>query len=186
MNTLIQDMYVAFAGYATSTAIEKQYNKGNSNLEGYERLKQRAIDEGVYTDTPFRFDNYVIGPNIEAVARAVNNFVGYYLFLDYGEINCAVDGRNIHRDRLKLAVTVAYKVKEFNADMMEQLIVSSECLRRLAIIRDDMVRRYSCGSGDKMISDSHTFVPFLGRELSSIGWTMMFDRQGIDSFRVSY
>ena len=108
----------------------------------------------------------------------------YYLFVDYGEIGCETDSRNRLRDSVCLAVTVACKLKEFSGDLIEQLLVSDNSLSLLTSLRNDMLRREREVYWLKNVSNSHTLTPFIARELSSAGWTMLFNREGYDTFEV--
>jgi hypothetical protein len=159
------------------------FNRGKSDLPGYSALS-RKVEAMPEHSLLSEISQYVFGPNFDAVSMRVNNISSgkYYLFVDYGEINCETDNRNRMRDSVRLAVTVACKLKEFFGDLIEQLIISDNCLSYLTAIRNDMIRRERQVYWLKNISANHTLAPFMARELSSAGWTMLFNREGYDSF----
>lgn len=182
-NSLLTDLFLYFARFPSGEAIPSLFNKGKSNIPGYDELFAAAVK---FSDSPIipEITNYVFGPNFDAVCSRVNNMTGYYLFVDYGEIDCATDRSNRLTDSARLAITVAYKLKDFSGDLMEQLLVSSNCLSSLAAIRNRMIADQSERSWLKDISRNHTLTPFIARELSSMGWTMLFNREGYDTFGV--
>lgn len=182
MNTsLLTDLFLYFARFPAREAIAPLFNKGKSNIQGYDELFQQAV---ALTGDPIvpQVKNYVFGPNFEAVCTRVNNLSGYYLFVDYGEIECATDSSNRLTDSARLAITVAYKLKEFSGDLMEQLVVSDQCLSYLSIIRNRMIQEQRERNWLKDVSRNHTLTPFIARDLSSTGWTMLFNREAYDTF----
>ncbi|ATS05540.1 hypothetical protein CS387_00035 [Porphyromonas gingivalis] len=65
---------------------------------------------------------------------------------------------------------------------MEQLLIMDDCLRRLVDIRNRILA-IRCPSDPyyKGLARAHQLVPFDAPELSSVGWTMTFSRDGFDS-----
>lgn len=182
MNTsLLTELFLYFARFPAREAISPLFNKGKSNLPGYDDLFRQAMELTDESVVP-QINNYVFGPNFDAVCSRVNNMIGYYLFVDYGEIECATDGSNRLTDSARLAITVAYRLKDFSGDLMEQLIASDQCLSYLATIRNRMIGEQRERYWLKDVSRNHTLTPFVARELSSTGWTMLFNREGYDTF----
>lgn len=182
MNTsLLIELFLYYARFPARNAVNPLFNKGKSNIPGYDEL-QKAVDTLSEEPVLPKVDNYVFGPNFDAVSSRVNNMTGFYLFVDYGEIECATDNSNRFTDSARLAITVAYKLKEFSGDLVEQLIISDHCLSYLSLIRNRMIQEQRERCWLKDVSRSHTLTPFIARELSSIGWTMLFNREGYDTF----
>lgn len=182
MNTsLLIELFLYFARFPNRDAFSALFNKGRSNIDGYEDLSAALL---ALSNEPLVPDigNYVFGPNFDAVSSRVNNINGYYLFVDYGEIECGTDNSNRMTDSARLAITIAYRLKEFSGDLIEQLLVSDQSLSYLVAIRNRMIaeQRERCWLKD--VSRSHTLTPFIARELSSVGWTMLFNRDGYDTF----
>ncbi|MDR3140624.1 MAG: hypothetical protein LBU37_02685 [Tannerellaceae bacterium] len=181
--SLLMEVFLFYARFPDREGILPLFNRGKSDLDGYSALlhKIEAMKEHSLLGD---LSQYVFGPNFEAVSARVNNIPSgkYYLFVDYGEIDCETDNRNRMRDFSRLAVTVACRLKEFSGDLVEQLIVSDHCLSLLATIRNDMLRGEREVYWLKTLSAAHTLAPFLARELSSAGWTMLFTREGYDTF----
>lgn len=169
-----------FARFPKRTGIFPMFNAGSSNVTGYKQLRQLVDDMTEHSLT--NINNYIFAPNFEAVKARVNNISNDYLFVDFGEIECDTDRSNRMTDQAKLAVTVAQKMNDFSADIIEQMLAFNSCLLQLTTIRNTMIRDQQCRPWLKDISKNHTFVPFISRELSSIGWTMLFAREGYDSF----
>ena len=182
MNTsLLIELFLYYAQFPEREAIVPLFNKGKSYIPGYGELLKEALDLRDDKIIP-EIKNYVFGPNFDAVSARVNNLIGHYLFVDYGEIECDTDGSNRFVDYTRLAITVAYRLKDFSGELMEQLIVSDRCLSCLVSIRNQMIREQRERYWLKDISNNHTLTPFIARELSSIGWTLLFNRNGYDTF----
>lgn len=158
------------------------FNVGESSIPGYDEIRQavQALTEHSLTDIQY----YVFGANIEAVAYRVNNMPAGsdYLFVDFGEVDCDTDRVNRMTDSVSMAITVAYRLKSFSVDLIEQALAFGHSLDSLVLIRNKMIEEQREHRWLKKISDKHTFVPFVAEEFSSIGWTLMFNREGYDSF----
>ena len=126
MNVLT-DIFLFYTRFTTPDGVARLFNKGTSTVPGYSQLQQQALAEAG-KETPVKLDNYVFGANIDAVSSRINNLNGFYLFVDYGEIECNVNKTNCQTDSMRLGVTVAYRIKEFSGDLMEQLLVSDSCM----------------------------------------------------------
>lgn len=178
--TILTDIFLYFARFPKPDGIAPLFNVGSSTMPGYEQLRQQteALPRQSLTD----ISNYIFGPNLDAIRARVNNISEDYLFVDFGEIECGTDSSNRMYDYARLAVTVAYRLSDFTADLMEQTLAFSSALHKLAAIRNTMIADQRQHPWLRDISKSHTFVPFISRELSSVGWTMLFNREGYDTF----
>ena len=105
-----------------------------------------------------------------------------YLFVDFGEIECSTDQRNRMIDSARLAVTVAFRVSDFSADIIEQMLYFDASLQKISEIRNMILSVQQEHPWLKDVSKNHTFVPFVSPDFASIGWTMLFNRDGYDSF----
>lgn len=182
MNTsLLIELFLYFSRFPSQEAFSTLFNKGRSKIPGYDDLREATLTEPYVPVVP-EIGSYVFGPNFDAVSSRVNNLTGYYLFVDYGEIECGTDSSNRMTDSARLAITVAYKLKEFSGDLMEQLLVSDQSLSYLVTIRNRMITEQRERYWLKDVSRNHTLTPFISRELSSVGWTMLFNRDAFDTF----
>lgn len=183
-DSLLIDIFLYFARFPQRDGIFPMFNAGASSVTGYNEL-QKMVNE-MPEHSYYNISNYIFGANFEAVQSRVNNIPAgeNFLFIDFGEIDCDIDNSNRQTDSARLAITVAYRVKSFSADLIEQTLAFSHTLTQLVQIRNRMIREQQCHPWLKDISKSHTFVPFISQELSSIGWTILFNRQGYDSFKV--
>lgn len=181
MTTLIIELFLFFARYPNKEGILPLFNIGRSDLPVYKELQTKIEALSPHSLVP-EIGGYVFGSNFDAVKMRVNNIAGSYLFVDYGEIECDTDSSNRLQDAARLAITVAYKLKNFSSDLIEQAIVSDHCLQQLILIRNDMLHSQCKHPWLKNLSNNHTFAPFVSKELDSIGWTMLFDRKAFDTF----
>ena len=177
--TILIDIFLYFARFPKREGIYPMFNSGVTTSD-YIDLKKKINDMPEHSLTDI--NNYVFAANFEAIRARVNNISNDYLFVDFGEIECATDSSNRMHDQTSLAVTVAYRLNDFSADLVEQALAFNSSLHKLANIRNIMINEQRCRPWLKDVSKNHTFVPFIAKELSSIGWTMLFNREGYDSF----
>jgi len=178
--TILIDIFLYFARFPKIEGIAPMFNVGTSKIPGYSELRQMIADLPEHSLTDI--NNYIFAPNLEAVKTRVNNISDDYLFVDFGEIECDTDNSNRMIDRSRLAVTVAYKLSDFTSDLIEQALAFNSSLSKLTRIRNMMLNDQRCHPWLKEISKKHTLAPFISRDLSSVGWTMYFNREGYDSF----
>ncbi|MDR1557289.1 MAG: hypothetical protein LBS88_09725 [Tannerellaceae bacterium] len=183
--SLLIELFLFYARFPDREGISPLFNRGKSDFPGYSALWEKIAAMEEHSLLP-EISQYVFGPNFDAVSTRVNNipYGKYYLFVDYGEIDCETDRSSRMRDYAHLAITVSCRLKDFSGDLIEQLVISDRCLALLTAIRADMIRRQREVYWLKDISGNHTLTPFLARELSSTGWTMLFNREGYDTFQV--
>lgn len=179
--TILTDIFLYFARFPKQEGIYPLFNVGNSGIPGYSELRAMVNDMTEHSLTDIH--NYIFAANFDAIKARVNNISNDYLFVDFGEIECSTDSSNRMYDQARLAVTVAYRLNDFTSDLIEQALAFNSSLNKLAQIRNIMINEQRCRPWLKDISKNHTFVPFISKELSSVGWTMLFNREGYDSFR---
>ena len=112
--------------------------------------------------------------------------MGTYLFIDYGEFSSRSDNRNSIEDTQKLAATIAMKLSD-SSDLVEEAIASDTCLEYLNTLRAHLLFDAECGKVswiNRLSIKSLDIIPFVAKELKSIGWTMMFEADGSDLFNV--
>lgn len=178
--TILIDIFLYFARFPKREGVYPMFNVGSSAIPGYSDLKQRIDEMPEHSLT--NINNYIFAANFDAIKARVNNISNDYLFVDFGEIECGTDNSNRMYDQARLAVTVAYRLNDFASDLIEQTLAFNSSLGKLTVIRNTMINEQRCRPWLKDISKNHTFVPFISKELSSVGWTMLFNREGYDSF----
>lgn len=180
--TFLIDIFLFFAKFPKKDGIFSAFNKGESSLDSYNSVKLLVQDMLEHSLTDIK--HYIFGANFDAVRRRVNNIASGedYLFVDFGEIECDTDQRRRMNDSARLAVTVAFRVNDFSADIIEQMLYFDASLRKITEIRNYIISVQKDHPWLRDISDKHTFVPFLSPDFASIGWTMLFNREGYDSF----
>ncbi len=181
-SNIITELFLYFAKFPNRKGVFPMFNAVESSMPGYNKMTRAVHDLPEHSLTGIQY--YVFGANIEAVGYRVNNIPAGsdYLFVDFGEVDCDTDRVNRMTDSVSLAITVAYRLKSFSADLIEQALAFAHSLDSLVWIRNKMIDEQREHRWLKKISDKHTFVPFVGEQFSSIGWTLMFNREGYDSF----
>lgn len=176
---LTKEIFLAFSRFVTPAGRESVFVKGSSDIAGYDTLLQQVKAQTSDFVMPELAD-YVFGPNDQAVLSRIENLHSYFLFIDYGNISSSIDEVNRFRDSFSLAATVAYRLSDFTRDLVEQVLISDNCLDILLAIRKQLIAEEKERYWLKNLEANHTIVPWIQREKQCIGWTMLFDRQGFD------
>lgn len=182
---IIIDIFSYFAKFPKREGIYPLFNVDNSTMPGYESLRDMIASMETHSLTSIQY--YIFGANLEAIGNRVNNIPtgSDFLFVDFGEIDCGIDNSNRMTDSSRLAITVAFRLKNFSIDLAEQTLAFSHSLESIVSIRNTMIVDQKCHSWLKFLSDNHSFVPFVSEKLSSIGWTLYFNREAFDTFDAS-
>lgn len=179
---IILDLLKYFAKFPHKDGVLDIFYNGTSQYPQYLELKEYVtmLPEALVPE----IQSLVFGSSLESVKARVNKISGTYLFVDFGEFSCNRDIRNSIEDSQRLAVTVAVKTSS-SADITEEAIASDMSLELLNQVRGCMLadseqrERWL-----EQLSSDHTIVPFEATDLSSIGWTLMFDISGSDWFNL--
>ena len=107
---------------------------------------------------------------------------GTYLFVEIGDIMSKRDQKNNIQDEVQMAVTIAAKSAEM--DLIEEAIQSRRTLSMMQQLRVAMTSDQRNTPWLKELSSSCQIRPFVTKEFASIGWTLMFDREGSDLFDI--
>ena len=178
--SLIVDLFLYFAKFPTRSGVLSLFQKGISSMDGYNQLYSQIanLPEGLMP----KIEHYVFGPNIDALKVRIDSLAGYYLMVDYGEIASQKSTMNQRREALSTAITVAYKLDNFSSDLIDQAIVSDAALQMIVDIRNTLKQDQRERPSLRYLSDDHSFAPFIARELSSVGWTLLTSRDQMDTF----
>lgn len=182
-NYLIE-LFLYFAKFPQRDGISPLFNVGSSSIDGYSQLQAQIMNMKEHSLMDIK--NYIFGANIASVTSRINNITSGsdYLFVDFGEIDCSVDSKNTFHDSSRLAITVAYRLKNFSGDIIEQMLAYNHSLQKITDIRKRMYADQRCNVGLDMLSDTHQLLPFSSLEMSSIGWSLIFTREGHDTFNI--
>lgn len=180
---MILDLFKYFARFPKKEGVISMFANGSSDFVQYAELigYVRNLPEPVMPG----LENLVFGQSYEYVKRRVDNIIGNYLFVDFGEFTSSRDTHNSILDSQKLAATIAMKVSD-SADMVETAIASEITLSLLAELRKRLIldsRSEDLPWLDK-ISAGHDIIPFVSSEFKSMGWTLMFSSAATDLFNV--
>ncbi len=181
---MIIDLIKYFAKFPAKEGVLDMFRKGESPMPEYAQLLDYI---NALPNIPVLPDleKMVVATSLEAVKLFVSSFVGVdkFLMLDYGEITSTPSLKDSLNDTMAFAITVAMHYSD-NADIMEQAIASAVTLDLANRLRAHMMadsENKELGSFvDNIISGQHTLVPFEGKEIQSIGWTLAFRLNATD------
>jgi hypothetical protein len=180
MKSFLIELFLYYAKFPAREGVEALFNKGRSDFSKYATLQEevKKLPPALIPD----IENYIFSSNFETVQYYVNSLTGFYLFVDYGEIESSANNVNSNVENARMAITIAYKLKGFSGDSIEQMLASDQCLAHLVQIRNTMLSEQKSCPWLKDLSKDHSLVPFGRPDLSSIGWSMLFSRKTYDMF----
>lgn len=182
---MILKLFSYFAKYPGKDGVLSMFANGSSHHHQYDTLKQQLStlpDESLIPD----IQHFVFGQSFDSVKARINKLSGTYLFVDFGEFTSSRDNRNTIQDTQKLAATVAMKLSD-TADLVEEAIASEITLNLINVLRAHLLLDSEQGSVswlNRSAINQHDIVPFVAKELSSIGWTIMFNTDASDLFNL--
>lgn len=177
---MIFDILKYYAQFPDHTRALEIFSKGRSELPEYAVLQEEFRDLPKHSRIS-GLDYYIFGQSFDSVKQRVDQILsGTYLFVEIGDISSKRDERNNITDEIQMAVTIA--AKSADCDLIEESIQSRRTLTMLHQLRRVMLSDQKEISWMKELSDSCQISPFVAREFSSVGWTLMFERRGSDLF----
>lgn len=179
---MILDVLKTAARFPQREGVIKAFNLGAYNDPKYQQTRD-AINALPNPIIPAIAD-FVFGVDEEVIKKAVNNISGYFLFVDYGDIESRYDDNGRMKDSFNLSFTVAKRYNDNDLDQIASAVVSENCLEMAATIKRTLVKEQKDHAWCKDIEGNSTFSPFVSRELGAIGWSLIFDRQGLDLLKV--
>lgn len=181
---MILDLFTYFAKFPSREGVLTMFANGSSTFAQYSDLYIAISDFPPPLISSIQ--SYVFGQSFESVKARIDNLTGTYLFIDYGEFSSRSDNRNSIEDTQKLAATVAMKLADAS-DLVEEAIASATCLQLLNTLRAHLLYDSEHVKMPWLSRDTiknHDIVPFVAKELKSIGWTMMFEANASDLFNL--
>jgi len=176
---MILDIFTYFAQFPLQSGVLKMFNRGTSSMEAYATLKATVKALPLKERIP-EITDYVFGQSYETVKGYIDALIGStYLFVDFGEISSSRDSKNSIKDSFHLAVTIARKTAT-DADLVEQAVVTDQTLALINELQAFMLADQNTHPWFKEIGYTVTISPFTSSELSSLGWSMEFYREGAD------
>lgn len=187
---MIIDLIKYFAKFPAKAGVIDMFRNESSSMPEYASLLSyiNALpDTSVFPE----LECMVIATSLDAVKQYVSSFIGInkYLMMDYGEIISTPSGNTESlNDTMACAITVAMHLSD-NADIMEQAIASAVTLdlanRLRAHMMADSNQKELGYFVNNIIDGQHTLVPFEGKEIQSIGWTLAFRLNATDMLDAS-
>ena len=171
---MILNQFLYFAQYPSKEGVRAILTNGSSDFPGYSELVD-ALDNLPDMSRVPDIANYVYGQSFDELKQRIDNLVGSFLFVDYGEFNSLVDSRNSYEITQRIAITVARKMPD-RADAAEYMLASDSTLRLLSQVHAWMLADAEAGNIEWLSRgelDKEEIIPFVATELSSIGWTLM-------------
>ena len=125
---------------------------------------------------------YFVFSNDEQTLRdSVGGFNDYYMFVDYGEFNSLVDGKNRIFNALEISVTIAQPLGARNVTLEETAEYQFESFDLCARIRERMWTDQREHPWLQHLSDDHRIVQFVAPDICrSIGHSLLFKVEGPD------
>ena len=182
---MILNQFLYFAQYPSKEGVRAILTNGSSDFPGYRDLVD-ALDNLPDMSRIPEIANYVYGQSFDELKQRIDNLVGSFLFVDYGEFNSLRDSRNSYEITQRIAITVARKMPD-RADAAEYMLASDATLRLLSKVHAWMLADAEQGNIEWLSRgelDKAEFVPFVATELSSGGWTLMLTCIAPDSLSI--
>lgn len=177
---MIISIFQYFAQFPLRAGVLSLFANGRSDMHQYDTLLASLSNATIHSRIP-EIQHYVFGQDYESVKSRIDQISGTYLFIDYGDIDSSRDKNNSISDTVKMAATIACKISS-KSDLVEQAIVSSDTLQLANQLRALMHRDQSSHPWLKELSDHQEVVPFVSKEFSSVGWSIIFTREAADMF----
>lgn len=171
---MIKDQFLYFARYPSKDGVLAMFTNGSSDFPGYNGLVSSLRSLPDVSRVP-EIANYVYGQSFDELQQRIDNLVGTFLFVDYGEMDMLGSQPGSFRISQRMAVTVACKMPN-HADAAEYMLASDATLRQLSQVHAWLMADAGAGAIDWLSRDEldkAEMVPFVATELHSVGWTLM-------------
>lgn len=179
---MIFEVLKYYAQFPNHSKVLEAFSNGRSELPEYSELFKEIEDLPNNSRIP-GLDYYIFGQSFDSVKQRVDQVLsGTYLFVEVGDIISKRDGKNNISDEVQMAVTIA--AKSSGLDLIEEAIQSKRTLAMMQQLRVAMSSDQKASPWLKELSESCQMKPFVTKEFSSVGWTLLFERQGADLFDI--
>ena len=179
---MILDVLKTAARFPKREGVLKCFNLGEFEYPEYAALKSsiEAMPPALIPE----IDDFVFGADEEEVKRKINEISGTYLFVDFGDIASTRSEKGTITDAFQISLTVARKVSSSDLDMIATAVVFERMLQHVAAIKKALLAETKNHPWLAEIDWNSDFSPFVARELGSIGWSLIFERKGLDLLQV--
>lgn len=179
-NELLIDAYLYFAKFPLLAGVQASFTKnaGKSEISGYDEFKTKvdALSENSLIPG---IKNFVFGVDVNRVTKRIESFSGFYLMVDYGQIQSPPDRNNVVTDSFFIAVTIARPFKDEDMDDAEEILLTQQAYTYLMEIKEKM-RLEERNSLTRHLLVAADADPFNSTELNnSVGWTLLMQRTGV-------
>lgn len=179
---MIFEILKYYAQFPEHNNVLEIFAKGKSELPEYAALIEEIKELPVHSRIK-GLNHFVFGQSFDSVKQRVDQLLtGTYLFIEIGDIMSKIDQKNNIHDEIQMAVTIAAKSSE--SDLIEESIMSKRTLDMMKQLRVAMLSDQKRTPWLKELSESCQIKPFVAKEFASVGWTLMFERQGADLFDI--
>ncbi|MCC8186482.1 MAG: hypothetical protein LIP08_02945 [Bacteroides sp.] len=175
---MILDLFKYYASFPAIEGVKSIFSNGRSTNPLYASLQKEIEQLPTHSRIP-EINHYVFGQSYDAVKSRIDTLDGIYLFLEFGELSSGRDNKNSIQDTFRIAVTIAGKTTN-TTDLVEQALLTDHTLRLIHQLRVLQFSDQAQHPWLKEISNRHTIEPFVYKEFSSLGWTILYNREGTD------
>lgn len=177
---MIKDVFLTAAKFPSRSGVFKSFNLGAFVDPGYAALLKEI--ENLPPPLFPEISDFVFGADEEPIKKVIQTFSDYYLLVDFGDITSSKDDNSRIVDSFNISFTIARVVKDSDMDIAASTIIFDKCLSMAADIKRHLIKMSKPWCKD--IEGNSTFSPFIAREMNSIGWSLIFDRQGLDLLNI--
>lgn len=179
-NQLLIDAFLYFAKFPALAAVQKSFNyaPGRSTIAGYDDFKTAVDTLATHSLIP-GIKNYIFGVDENRIQKRIKELAGFYLLVDYGQLQAPPDQNNVVTDSFYIAATVAIPFSDENMDDAEEILLTQQAYTYLMSIKEQMRLddRESLTRHLRLAADADPFhAPKLN---NSIGWTLIMQRTGV-------
>lgn len=179
---MILDVFKYYAQFPTLEGVKEIFANGRSDSPLYAQL-QEYIDNMPSHDRIPEITGFVFGQSYDDVKSQIEKLTNTFLFIDFGSLTSNRDQRNSIQETFEFAATIASKLPD-TADLVEIAIISDQMLNLSNKLRAFQINDQAKHSWLKELSNKHNIIPFVAPEFNSIGWTIVFSREGADMLDV--
>ena len=178
MSKATEKIFLSFARFPDHDGVMKIFNRGTSIQFPVEYAALKTATENLTEKSVVpQIKDFVFGVTEDIVTKVIQNFTGFYLLVDYGQMEVSRDGFEIQDQSFFVSITVAHPMTGSSPDIVEETIIADLCLDYLAAIRTHLIAQ----DRDRILAEvtfPHDLIPFQAPTANnSVGWTIILTRK---------
>ena len=172
-----EQIFLSFARFPDHDGVMKIFNRGESKQFPVEYAALKLATENLAEKSLVpQIKDFVFGVTEDIVTKVIQNFTGFYLLVDYGQMEVSRDGFEIQDQSFFVSITVAHPMTGSDPDIVEETIVADLALDYLTTIRAHLITQ----DRDRRLQEvtfPHDLIPFQAPTANnSVGWTIVLTR----------